>query len=46
MDSQSAPLSILPFIPFIVSCLVVGLVVWMVRGYLRDRREGKNRDVS
>jgi hypothetical protein len=38
MDSQSPPLSLLPFVPFIVLCLLVALVVWIVRGYLRNRR--------
>lgn len=38
MDSQSPPLSFLPFVPFIVLCLLVALAVWIVLGYLRNRR--------
>jgi hypothetical protein len=38
MDPQSPPFSLVAFVPFIVLCLVIGLVIWMVRGYLRSRR--------
>jgi hypothetical protein len=38
MDLQFPPFSLLPLVPFIVLCLLVALAVWIVRGYLRNRR--------
>lgn len=47
MDSQTIPLSLSPFIPFIVASLVVGMVValvaWIVRGHLREKRHNSDR---
>jgi hypothetical protein len=41
MDSQVPPLSILAFVPFLVLCAIVGLVVWIVIGYVRERRRDR-----
>lgn len=38
MNSQFPAFSLVTLVPFIVLCLLVALVVWIVRGYLRNRR--------
>jgi hypothetical protein len=38
MDSIPPGLSVLPFVPFLVACLLLALVVWIVRLLLRNRR--------
>jgi hypothetical protein len=41
MESDLPPLSVLAFVPFLVLCAVVGLVVWIAIGYVRARRRDR-----
>ena len=42
MDSQVPQLSILAFVPFLVLCAIVGLVVWIAIGFVRERRRDRD----